>query len=58
MAAKITDPFEQAFFLMMHLPYLQPFEGMNRMVSRLAANIPFIRHNLCPLPFIDVPQRA
>ena len=57
-AAEITDPFEQAFFLMVHLPYLQPFEDVNKRVSRLAANIPFIRHNLCPLSFIDVPQQA
>lgn len=58
MAAEIIDPFEQAFFLMVHLPYLQPFEDVNKRVSRLAANIPFIRHNLCPLSFIDVPQQA
>ena len=43
---------------MVHLPYLQPFEGVNKRVSRLAANIPLIRHNLCPLSFIDVPQQA
>ncbi len=58
MATEIEDPFEQAFFLMVHLPYLQPFEDVNKRVSRLAANIPFIRHNLCPLSFIDVPQQA
>ncbi len=58
MAAEIRDPFEQAFFLMVHLPYLQPFEDVNKRVSRLAANIPLIRHNLCPLSFIDVPQQA
>lgn len=58
MASEIVDPFEQSFFLMVHLPYLQPFEDMNKRVSRLAANIPFIRHNLCPLSFIDVPQQA
>ncbi len=58
MAAEIQDPFEQAFFLMVHLPYLQPFEDVNKRVSRLAANIPLIWHNLCPLSFIDVPQQA
>ncbi len=58
MAAEIQDPFEQSFFLMVHLPYLQPFEDVNKRVSRLAANIPFIQHNLCPLSFIDVPQQA
>ncbi len=58
MAAEIHDPFEQAFFLMVHLPYLQPFEDVNKRVSRLAANIPLICHNLCPLSFIDVPQQS
>ncbi len=58
MAAEIEDPFEQAFFLMVHLPYLQPFEDVNKRVSRLAANIPLIKSNLSPLSFIDVPERA
>ena len=58
MAAEIDDPFEQAFFLMVHLPYLQPFEDVNKRTSRLAANIPLIRRNLCPLSFIDVPVQA
>jgi Fic family protein len=57
-AAQIADPFEQAFFGMVHLPYLQPFEDVNKRVSRLAANIPLVRNNLCPLSFIDVPERA
>ena len=46
---------EQAFFAMVHLPYLQPFEDVNKRVSRLAANIPLVQHNLCPLSFVDVP---
>ncbi len=54
----ILDPFEQAFFLMVHIPYLQPFEDVNKRVSRLGANIPFIKNNLCPLSFVDVPERA
>ena len=55
-AEAIEDPFEQAFFAMVHLPYLQPFEDVNKRVSRLAANIPLVRHNLCPLSFVDVPK--
>ncbi|HNN30155.1 MAG TPA: Fic family protein, partial [Agitococcus sp.] len=55
--AQIIDPFEQAFFLMVHLPYLQPFEDVNKRVSRLAANISLIKHNLCPLSFVDVPEK-
>ena len=57
-AAAISDPFEQSFFVMVHMPYLQPFEDINKRVSRLAANLPFIRRNLSPLSFVDVPQRA
>ena len=41
---------------MVHLPYLQPFEDVNKRVSRLAANIPLIQRNLCPLSFVDVSQ--
>jgi hypothetical protein len=54
-ASQIQNPFEQAFFIMVHLPYLQPFEDVNKRVSRLAANIPLNRHNLAPLSFVDVP---
>ncbi len=55
-AAAIRDPFEQAFFVMAQLPYLQPFDDVNKRVSRLAANIPLIKRNLSPLSFIDMPQ--
>lgn len=54
-AAAIDDPFEQAFFIMVQLPYLQPFDDVNKRVSRLAANIPMIRANLAPLSFTEVP---
>lgn len=57
-AAVINDPFEQAFYAMVHLAYLQAFEDVNKRVSRLAANIPLIRENLSPLSFVDVPDRA
>lgn len=57
-ADAIEDPFEQAFFIMVHIPYLQPFVDVNKRVSRLGANIPLIRRNLCPLSFIDVPERV
>jgi DNA-binding transcriptional ArsR family regulator len=55
-AAAITDPFEQSFFVMVQLPYLQPFDDVNKRVSRMAANIPFIKANLSPLSFTDVPR--
>ena len=54
----ISDPFEQSFFMMVHLPYLQPFADINKRTSRLAANLPLFRANLCPLTFLDVPEQA
>ncbi|MDP2751747.1 MAG: Fic family protein [Rhodocyclaceae bacterium] len=57
-ANRIDDPFEQSFFVMVHLPYLQPFADINKRTSRLAANLPLIQANLCPLTFIGVPEQA
>lgn len=57
-AGAIGDPFEQAFFIMVQIPYLQPFIDVNKRVSRLGANISLIQRNLCPLSFVDVPERA
>ena len=57
-AGAIRDPFEQSFFLLVHIPYLQPFQDVNKRVSRLGANIPLIKANLRPLSFVDVPERA
>jgi Fic/DOC family len=58
MATEIKQPIERAFFLMVHIPYLQPFIDVNKRTSRLAANLPLIAANLCPLSFIDVPIKA
>lgn len=55
-SGQIYDPFEQSLFILVNLPYLQAFDDVNKRVSRLAANIPLIRHNLSPLSFIDVPE--
>ena len=55
-ASAIVDPFEQAFFVMVQLLYVQPFDGVNTRVSRLSANIPLIKANLSPLSFEDVPR--
>lgn len=57
-ASAIEDPFEAAFFVMIQLPYLQPFIDVNKRVSRLALNIPLIRNNLAPLSFIAVPDQT
>ena len=57
-ANQISDPFEQSFFMMVHIPYLQPFADINKRTSRLAANLSLFRANLCPLTFLDVPEQA
>ena len=57
-ASQIDDPFEQAFFMLVHVPYLQPFADINKRTSRLIANLPLFRANLCPLTFVDVPEAA
>lgn len=56
-AGAIRDPLECCFFLMVQMPYLQPFEDGNKRTSRLAANIPLIRANMAPLSFVGVPVR-
>jgi fido (protein-threonine AMPylation protein) len=56
-AGAIRDPLECSFFLMVHMPYLQPFTDGNKRTSRLAANIPLIQANVAPLSFTGVPVR-
>jgi len=53
-ARKIEDPFEQSFFTLIQLSYLQAFEDVNKRNARLASNIPLIKNNLCPMSFTDV----
>jgi fido (protein-threonine AMPylation protein) len=50
----IENPYEQSFFLLVHLSYLQPFTDVNKRTARLSANIPLIKQNLVPLSFNDV----
>lgn len=53
-AAEITDPFEQSFFLLVHLSHLHPFSAGNRAFALLAANIPLFRGNATPVCFQGV----
>ncbi len=55
-ARLIRNPVEAAFFLWVHLAYLQPFVDGNKRTSRLAANMPLMLANCSPLSFIDVGQ--
>lgn len=55
---QIKDPFEQSFFSLVHLSYLQAFEDVNKRTARLVANIPLIKNNLRPLSFTDIDRHA
>ncbi|HEX4999847.1 MAG TPA: Fic family protein, partial [Terriglobia bacterium] len=56
-AAAITDPFEQSFFLLVHIPYLQAFADINKRASRIAANIPLLKADLAPMSFFTMNDR-
>ena len=47
----INDPYEQSFFLLVHIAYLQAFTDVNKRTARLSANIPLIKNNLVPFSF-------
>ncbi|MCF8211501.1 MAG: Fic family protein [Rhodoferax sp.] len=51
---QIKNPVESAFFLWIHIAYLQPFEDGNKRTSRLCANLPLMLSNCAPLSFLDV----
>lgn len=53
-AARITDPFEQSFFLLVHIPYLQPFADVNKRTSRVASLIPLLKADLAPMSFFAI----
>lgn len=53
-AALIQDPYEQSFFLLIHLSYLQAFSDVNKRTARLAANIPLIKCHLIPVSFNEI----
>ncbi|MDO6591958.1 Fic family protein [Loktanella sp. D2R18] len=56
-AAQITDPFEQSFFLLVHIPYLQAFADVNKRTSRVASNIPLLKSDLAPMSFTTMDDR-
>lgn len=57
-AAAITDPFEQSFFVLVHIPYLQAFPDVNKRTSRIAANIPLLKADLAPMSFLTMDDTA
>lgn len=57
-ARAITDPFEQSFFLLVHIPYLQGFSDINKRTSRVASNIPLLKAELAPMSFLTMDDAA
>jgi Fic/DOC family len=57
-ARAIADPFEQGFFLLAHISYLQPFIDVNKRTARLASIIPLIKGDYVPQSFVDANQDA
>lgn len=56
-AAAIKNVHEQAFFLLVHIPYLQPFDDCNKRTARLVCNIPLLRGGVPPISWAEVNQK-
>lgn len=54
----IADPFEQSFFLLVHIPYLQAFEDVNERTARIASNIPLLRSGIAPMSLLTMDDSA
>ncbi|MHB8812375.1 MAG: Fic family protein [Steroidobacteraceae bacterium] len=55
-ARAIVDPFEQSFFLLTHISYLQAFVDVNKRTARLASIIPLIKGDYVPQSFVEMDQ--
>jgi hypothetical protein len=53
----IRDPFERSLFLLVAIPYLQPFIDVNKRTGRLCANIPLLLHGLAPFSFTHMDRK-
>ncbi len=56
-ATAVSDPFEQSFFLLVHIPYLQAFDDINKRTSRIASNVPLLKADLAPMSFVTMDDR-
>ncbi len=52
-AAEIENPWEASFFLLAHLPYLQPFQDCNKRTARMACNLPLINAGITPISWMS-----
>jgi Fic family protein len=57
-AVTIIEPFEQSFFLLAYIPYLQAFEDINKRTSRIVSNIPLLKADLAPMSYLTMDDRA
>lgn len=56
-ANAIANPYEQAFFALLFISYIQPFQDGNKRTSRIAMNIPLVKNALAPFSFSDIRGR-
>jgi Fic family protein len=54
---QIRNPFEQALFILVFIPYFQLFLDINKRVSRISANIPLIKNWFVPFSFLQIKDR-
>jgi hypothetical protein len=52
-AAAIENPYEASFFMLVHLPYLQPFYDCNKRTARMACNLPLINAGITPISWMS-----
>lgn len=57
-AAKIKNPYEQSFFLLVHIPYLQPFEDGNKRTARVGCNLPLLKGGVTPISWLDCDDKS
>ena len=55
--AAIRNPVEAAFFLWIHIAYLQAFADGNKRTGRVAANLPLLSGHCAPLSFAGAEKR-
>lgn len=56
-ASAIENPYEQSFFLLVHLAYLQPFLDCNKRTTRVLCNAPLLSKGCIPINWTDVSMR-
>lgn len=53
-AVEINNPFEQSFFLLVFISYVQVFKDVNKRTARLACNIPLLKNGFSPFSFVEM----